>query len=579
MATSRDAPANRITFFGSPAGLACFIGIIVALILTGTLAFFRLSSGNRFLSSTARESDFYRKLQDFDQRTDGQLSFEYTTAEDIHRLLEDLERSALGVETHLSVLKRRRNLARDGNQIFVEGYRAAAERIARQFPNSQPLAAIAVESIIWSVPNSSQFPLSGNTAAQLGRYAALLADSEYATLSLAAYLLSGSLGDVHSALNDSRALAVLAILKNLQQNFGIWEPYMVNGSILHLLQGNTPEALEMIAPLLDLPLAATANPQTRQALAFGAEVLYDFGDPLQSAALFARLTDDRSIARQADALYRAGQLDLARALWTLLISPDRDGRVPTDQAILINSLYNLGATSWNILQGGAYLERLLAIDSSHLFGLIKYSRMLDLAQALAFLEALRPQEPLVKLEELRRRREDWRIDRVIPETWLLINRNPKDEPLYIWADYYFELQRQHQEVDLLIHNAAINGISGNWIPLSRGLQAIREGRLDEAAHTLETIPPEAELWQVPANLGRIAEAKRDSGAALGYYDAALELVQSDSQAARLEVRRAYCLRALGRRRESRQALEKAQQLDGDNLAIRMELRRIENGDL
>jgi tetratricopeptide (TPR) repeat protein len=355
---------------------------------------------------------------------------------------------------------------------------------------------------------------------------------------------------------------------------------ILDAAILAVLKNDAPGALERLNPLLEQP-AEGGNAGT--ILRFGAELLYDFGNPERAAELFARSGDDRSIARQADSLVLAGRTNAARGLWTVLAAPDlpgASGGLPVTGDIRIRSLYNLAASAKDADEEAAALERLLALDREHLFGVIRYTRLLPAPRAAAILEdsALPEREALADLELLRRRRESWSIDRMVPETWLLINRHPETEALYQWAGYYFVLQRRYYEVPPLLRAAVRKGFTGSWLDLQRALEHIRQGRFDEAEGILSAItaaPAGDVFWEIHANLGRLLEAKRSYTAALESYETAAAMVRERTAAAKIQLHIARCLRALGRERESLRALEYAQTLDGENLNIRLERERIE----
>jgi tetratricopeptide (TPR) repeat protein len=165
---------------------------------------------------------------------------------------------------------------------------------------------------------------------------------------------------------------------------------------------------------------------------------------------------------------------------------------------------------------------------------------------------------------------------MVAETWLLLGRHPEDEGLYQWAAYFFDYQRRYEETAQALKNAGYQGLDGYWAELHRALALLREGRFDEGEELLQTIPPSAVIWQAPANIGRLLEARRASAAALEYYETAASLVKNSRAAAGVQLRIAQCLRALGRDRESRRVLEYALDLDPENLNARLELRRLES---
>jgi tetratricopeptide (TPR) repeat protein len=199
---------------------------------------------------------------------------------------------------------------------------------------------------------------------------------------------------------------------------------------------------------------------------------------------------------------------------------------------------------------------------------------------------------------LKRRREEWPLEKMIPETWFLINRShalPEAAMLYRWGCYYFDFQKQYGESARLIRLAEKNGTGGFWLDFYRALDLLRRNDFARAEALLLAVaeaygrdggraeagsPAEAvrdrgggSFWPVLANLGRIREAARSFGEALGYYQAAASLA-GGADAARIWYRAAGCLRALGRDREARAALEQGLSLDGENLPIRLELTRL-----
>jgi tetratricopeptide (TPR) repeat protein len=312
--------------------------------------------------------------------------------------------------------------------------------------------------------------------------------------------------------------------------------------------------------------------------------------------LFARLSREDDTAREADALALAGEMQQARTLWRVLASPGAGAE--REVPLSIRSLYNLAASS----AGGeerAWLEKLFAElnrpagiaagipagTPAAIFGLIRYTRMLDTPRSIAILadEELR-KNPLLDLELLRRRLDTWPPDKAPAETWILLGRHPEDERLYQWAAYFFDHQRQYGETAMLLRNAANRQIFGPWIDLHRALALLREGKTNGGEKILKDalnngrLSPDA-AWLYNANLGRIFEGRRSFSAALEYYETAASLVSSTrmpekAAAALVQLRVSRCLQALGRDRESRRAVEYALELDPDNLNARQELHRL-----
>jgi tetratricopeptide (TPR) repeat protein len=187
---------------------------------------------------------------------------------------------------------------------------------------------------------------------------------------------------------------------------------------------------------------------------------------------------------------------------------------------------------------------------------------------------------LINLEMLRRRTEITNVARIIAETWILLEMFPSEEMLHEWAAWYFDLQRSRTESDMLLRTvAARQGFTGQWLNIHRALSSIRDGDLDTAESLLAPIA--SDNWTAQANFGRILESRRAPARAIENYERALEAVLKLSPApdgwqqvaSQIQLRIAFCLRAMGRASESQSALEYALELDPDNLVVRFELNR------
>ena len=560
---------------------ACILGGGLALALLGGIFFFTIHGEG---GSGEAGGDFPRMLAEFDllaERPEG------VSPERLNSLLEGLEKKALSVESHLSVLKRRRNLARysgfppERAALFIRAYGEAAARISGCFPHSDPLAALAAEALFLGDPL-----IAPETAAALEEILARIRDPAFRPLALSLYVLAGKLGDPQSAADVPQGEVLLAsAIPLVSEKEG--EQFLVNRGILRLLAGDIPGCGALVKTLLAGPpgggggFPETAWSPAPETLRFGAEFLYDFGDPLESAELFSRFSDEKSLARQADALWLAGYGDTARNLWRgLALSPNAGGA--KDQDRIARSLYNLAAAA-PPGEKAAYLERFFAEQQlspspALTYGILAYTRLLDTPRAVVVLEEQDlKNEGLLDLELLKRRRDLWTIDRTVAELWLLLGRHPQDERLYQWGAAYFDLQKRYEETAVLIKTAGYNHLRGDWIDLSQGLRLIREGRLDEGEALLRGLSGRS--WQADAAVARILEARRSPSAALEYYETAASRVGDKKSAARIQLNVARCLRALGRNREIRRVLEYAGDLDPENLNVRLELRRLENQGL
>ncbi|MDR3146043.1 MAG: hypothetical protein LBU21_07180 [Treponema sp.] len=580
---------------------ACFIGLAVSLLLAGVLIRMAMYSGADFFPEERGKGGFYQKLRDYD----GALTAASPEAADpgrLIRLLDSLEREALGVEAQLSVLKRRRTLGSEHSPLpahrdrFRELYRDAALRQAAAFPFSQPLAAVAAEALIRSAAEADAGGGGLRAAAEAARdYGALLSDPSLLPLSMAVFILAGDMEDpgraaaiprgrerleafMESAAGDADGMAA-----GTTDGIAGSAALAADRAILSLLRGDIREAGVEIRALLkprDPPGPedrAVPSPVSPRIIRLAAEFFYDFGPPEQSAELFSRFPDARSIARQADALWLSGREAGARNLWFALAVPGESGQEPAaPPEVLLRCLYNLAVSSGDPAEKNAWFERLLEEDAGHIQGTIGYTRLMDGGRAVAFLESsgLPERAGLADLELLRRRLETWPVNRAIPETWLLLGRHPEDRELYRWGAYFFDRQRQYDETARLLRTAGYQGFSEPWMSLHEALGRIREGKPDEGKALLLSIEGENADWQVPANIGRALEAERSPAAALEYYEIASSRVTDSREAAKIQLRIARCLRALGRDQESRQALEYGRMLDEENLNIRLDLERL-----
>jgi tetratricopeptide (TPR) repeat protein len=512
-------------------------------------------------------------------------------------MLDRLEKNALGVESYLSILKRRRNLTRivasEYQSRFQNAYRDAAERASAAFPFSEPLAAIAAEARILSYPAGTP-NFTGEDQADLRRYAGFLsASSHLIPLALDISVLLGDFSDPgEAALMTGGA----ELLNNGISSFSgpEREGFLINSIIQRLLRDERDAAQSQIVTLLggEGNNGGYITGVSEIAQRFGAEYFYDTGNFMRAAEIFSRFSDPPSLGSLADTLWFAGFHDGAVEIWTVLaassatvetsagspaISPAANlpARIPGD--LKIRSLYNLASVAGDTNQKIAYFEKLFAEAPGHVYGVIGYSRLFDSERAEDIITELYPrqQEPLADLELLRRRLDGWETRRTVAETWLLLGRHPQEAALYQWGTWYFDRQRQYPETALLLRQARLNNIDGPWLALHDSLRLIRENRLEEGAAILEEQAQDNGVWQIPANLGLILESRRSPSTAMNYYETAASLVKEPLDAAKVQLRIARCLRILGRTQESRQALEQALNLDPDNLNARLELRRLE----
>jgi len=570
-APERNIPLLRITFLS---------GLLLVLLIGGGLAgiFVRGAAAAR---GPEKESTFHRLLREYDFKSRQILESGSVTAQrrELDRLnsdLDRLEKKAEVVESWLSVLKRRRQLA---NLDFrhEEIYRQSSRRAAQAFPHSEPIAAIAAAALIHNAA------ITGTGEANLREALPLLASSRFAPLRLSLHVL---LGDFK---NPEKAAASLprgfSVAEYSSASILEAEYIFPDLALLKILDG------EISAAAIDIQAALTAFPSPAL-IRLAAEYFYDFGDLLRSAELFSMLPDEDALIRQADALWLAGYTENARTLWAILTASPIAEQTMTlnNKAALNRALYNLALTAQTQEEEAALLERLIrnstVEDPTRRFGLIRFSRLMEAPEALTVLNAEKgPADPLIELEILKRRTEMGELPRMIAETWLLLDRYPETEDLYQWGAWYFNLQRNYVESANLLKIAARHNFTGYWMDLYGALQQIREGNLDAADKMLAAVSAENGHWAAAANWGRILESRRAPTRALENYERAMAaILESEppaeegtamrATASRIQVRIAYCLKSQGKNEESRRALQYAIDLNPDNLTARMELDRL-----
>ncbi|MDR1899055.1 MAG: hypothetical protein LBQ55_03505 [Treponema sp.] len=500
----------------------------------------------------------------------------------LNRRLDKLEKQTQSVESRLSVLKRRRALAlRDSG--LIPAYREAARRAAGDFPHSEPLAALAAAALLYrGAPDAS-------TETELRSYLVPLSRTELSPLALGVRVLIGDLASPGraAAAGPSMTDLISAALPLLRGSAEEREALTADLAILLILENRRREAAAAIQGIL-----SETGPHSEDFLRFAAEYHYDFGDPLRTAEIYSRFESAGAMARAADALVLAGCREAARNIWRVLISPapEENAGDSLSPAVRARSLYNLAASA-DGQEAAALFERLFIEgrtgDPHRTFALIRYTRLLDTPRSLAILEdALDPEtggsrgaaDPLLDLELLRRRGELWPLDRTVAETWMLLGRHSGEERIYQWGAWFFNYQRRYGETVMLLKTAALRHFEGPWIPLTRAVERIAGGDLDEGEAILRSVPAEGAAWQIDANLGRILESRLSPAAALECYERAAAKADHGEDAARLQVRIAWCLKNLGRIGDSRRALEYALDLNPDNLNALLELRRLERQD-
>jgi len=128
-------------------------GLIFLILICGALIFLYFSE--RSLWKNFRKQDsFYSIMREYDAL----VAENYGTQKEYDRLhheLDRLEKKAISVESWLSVLKRRRFLAKD-HPPSMENYRSSVNNALKAYPTSQPIVAIAAASLVKDSPVNSR---------------------------------------------------------------------------------------------------------------------------------------------------------------------------------------------------------------------------------------------------------------------------------------------------------------------------------------------------------------------------------------------------------------------------------------
>jgi tetratricopeptide (TPR) repeat protein len=534
----------RITFL---AGLMLFV-------LTGAvLTVFYLIDRNS--TRTTRQQDtFYRILREYDLSSDILAGTE-REFEHLNRELDRLERRAIGVESWLSVLKRRRVLA-NIHPPSRENLNNSIRQALAAYPSSQPLVAFAAAALV------KDTAINKENEEQLRKWLELLTDPAFNSLRLALHVLLGDFGSPQKAM---------LLPANLTSDGS--ELISVNFAIIKTLRHDYRGAAADIQTIL----GSRENAQNNS-IRFAAEFFYDFGDLRRSAELFSHIDDEKALSRQADALFLAGYTGTARNIWTIL--SDYQNK---------NSLYNLAVTATDNEEAASFLERLVRIiqegnpanlNISDEFGIVRYSRLLDHSQAIAVLQNsldLNRQPgflPYVDLEIRRRQIPSQEARRQIADGWLLLDRHLENEDLYEWVTWLFFFQRNFAEAAILLNRMENYQFTQQWTQIYRALFKMQEGDIQAAENIFLSIPAETADWLVYANLGRLYESLRSISRALEYYETAAAMARNPKTTSRLLHRAARCYLALGRSSDAFRSLLLAVEFDPENLAARLELDRI-----
>jgi hypothetical protein len=599
---------------------SCVTGIFVFLAVLAGTVYISLATGQPFFPAREKRPAVYfpAQLRETDALIEAVLKeSQRLRPRSFDARLDSLEYMAAGADAQVSVLKRRRRLAREF-AVFAPAYREAALRQNAAYPHSGPLAALAADALLGSGENGA-LPRMDALAQVIAR-ALPSGDENLAACAFALLALGGSFSSLEETMAIPNVKALFdAGLAETERSGGIAgverENLLVDAALIAALDSAGDGAGDGVRHGANnvrndaLHYVSMLNPHavsSRNALVFAAEYSWDFGDPALAATLFLRSGGLDGNARAADALYMAGNTAGARVVWEALA----ETAATANPAIAARSLYNLAVAAADDSGFSAqetYLTRLFLeaqnapenerARQSHIYGIIRWTRLLDQSRSAATLAAspFTAETGLLDLELFRRTLGEKPVDRTIADTWLLLERHPQDGEIYRWAAWYFDFLRRYDETAFLMKQAALHGITGSWMTLNDALRAIREGETTEAAALLQRYAEAAdgEDWQVQANLGLILEAGRSYKAALENYERSFALLEkkiaalppqgaanqavkkaASKEAARVQLRIARCCDFPGRSLEMRAILENALRLDDDNLQVRLALRRL-----
>jgi len=546
-------PLLRITFI---AGLMLFV--LTGLFLTGFYLIER-SAGK----ITRKQDSFSRILREYDTSAEIFTGTE-REYENLNRELDRLEKRAIGVESWLSILKRRRALARRYPP-FMANYRASINRALKAYPSSQPLSALAAAALV------KDTAVNKETENALRAFLPTLTDGEFNKLRLSFHVLLGDFKNPETAAALPEGLSSDGT-EVIAQDLIIMK--IINNKS-NVIRGDPSENMTGYNAAYDIQAVINSTYPSQNFIRFAAEYNYDLGDIRRAAVLFSRLEGDWAIGRQADCIYLAGFAASARSLWLILSK----SAVPDER-----SLYNLAVTTEDAQEASVYLQKIIDMNSesftnSRQFALIRYSRLLPGAQALAALEKTDKLTPIafpyIDLEICRRKTESQRPARKIAEAWLLLDRHFEDEDLYRWVSWLMTFQREYDELNILLKRRVSDHYQESlWLKFYKSIAFMHDGDIDLAFDLLQLFPEENAGWYIYANKGRILEAQSSLLRALEQYNLALENKPDNKAASKILYNTARCYTALARPSDAIHALQDALNIDPDNHTARLEYERL-----
>ncbi|MDR0551372.1 MAG: tetratricopeptide repeat protein [Spirochaetaceae bacterium] len=567
--------------------LACGVGVVLIPLTLAALIFAAVSRNSGGANAIRKDGSegWYAALNEFDSLFARYGGGAFTNPNILKTMLDNAEENSVGAESRLSLLKRRRLLAKTAGghagaeqqeKAFTEDYYLSAKRAAADFPYSAPIAALACEALVMRATPAGKQALERTDAEFIARQTQVMlntgpiSEAVFLPLAFSFLALTGELASPGAALAQTNAPAMFAAAAQSPENAPIRNTLLLDTALLHILAGGTApswegaaskeaadSALPFIAPLRAAP---ELPDNTRR---FLANYYYDFGDMLTAGEMFSTLRDAESIEMAADALYLAGEKLGALNFWRLLSSEGNLRGAPANGTYL-RALYNSASlgSSFNNDENGrplktenevniSALEQLFFLTSNipaneaenlddvRIPALALYTRFLpdDRARALLENEDGARNHVLLDLELFKRNMPKLDIQKNAAETWLLLNRHPVSASLYQWAAWYFEYQKLYEDAAFLSHFAAQNGVESPALAFNESLSAMRSGALRQAggvlAGLIEQLPAASSglertadgawslRWASEANLALIMEANREPREALIHYEKAI----------------------------------------------------------
>lgn len=457
-----------------------------------------------------------------------------------------------GVESTISVLKRRRTLARLKSAEYGRAYLTSALAAAALFPSADITAAAVVDAALLIGDASA------DAVSALKSYALRLPSESFGALKTEAYLHLGELGSAGPALPPAAFLA--AADAYLPRRPELAALLCADAAVSAFLSDDALLGRTILRDRLsDHDVLSPA------VLRFLAEAAYDFGDKRESASLFSRIDDDASRIRRADASYLAGDAEEARLAWV--------GAAAGKNADI--ALYNLSSEARSAEEALEYARRLHSAFPLFAPGVVRLSRLSEAAEARTMLASAmgKTQDPRIALESIRIDSPRLGTARTQPRLWLLMNANPSSELSARWAAWYLTVNGLHSEAARVVDSYRRIDPSAVWTDYYLGLDAARAGRLDDAEKAFERVAAAGGDWRSAANSAAVSEALRKPAEALKRYRIALSLKPGKADASELHLRCARLLKSMGKDAEARQMLEYAYSIDPDNRRVRMELKK------